>query len=405
MKSKKTAEKSKKIPSGKECEVMNYLPYFKEPPINTIKRYKTIKKYAIICHDKDYKETKDGKLVLEDPHYHIYLNFGRATIPFDMVASWFGIEPQYVNKVQKTGSMLDYLTHANESQQFKHRYSPEEVTANFDFVKEAEIERTFGDFTKYSYAQQIEYVHSLSAEKQLKYYAELKKRWELECAYRSLHTERNIEVMFITGKGGTGKTTYAKKLLRDKLKYDFCMSSSSNDPFQDYKGQWGIILDDCRDYWFEFEDMLKILDNHTASSIIGRYNNKIFDGKIIIITSTDEPWKWYKEPIQSRGKQRRLSLENLNQFYRRISCFVNITKEEITVYNEGLDEKGRGKGLGQVFVNDLWKEKKEETPRTDFAKLFGEMCESPNTDNVFKGTQEEMREVKAIPKEKPKRDK
>ena len=123
MKSKKTAEKSKKIPSGKECEVMNYLPYFKEPPINTIKRYKTIKKYAIICHDKDYKETKDGKLVLEDPHYHIYLNFGRATIPFDMVASWFGIEPQYVNKVQKTGSMLDYLTHANESQQFKHRYS------------------------------------------------------------------------------------------------------------------------------------------------------------------------------------------------------------------------------------------------------------------------------------------
>lgn len=42
MKSKKTAEKSKKIPSGKECEVMNYLPYFKEPPINTIKRYNII---------------------------------------------------------------------------------------------------------------------------------------------------------------------------------------------------------------------------------------------------------------------------------------------------------------------------------------------------------------------------
>lgn len=115
--------------------------------------------------------------------------------------------------------------------------------------------------------------------------------------------------------------------------------------------------------------MLKILDNHTASSIIGRYNNKIFDGKIIIITSTDEPWKWYKEPIQSRGKQRRLSLEDLNQFYRRISCFVNITKEEITVYNEGLDEKGRGKGLGQVFVNDLWKEKKRRNAANGFREI------------------------------------
>ena len=57
----------KKILSGKECEVMNYLPYFKEPPIDVIKRYKTIKRYALICHDKDYNE----KGILESPHYHI----------------------------------------------------------------------------------------------------------------------------------------------------------------------------------------------------------------------------------------------------------------------------------------------------------------------------------------------
>lgn len=45
----------KKILSGKECEVMNYLPYFKEPPIDVIKRYKTIKRYALICHDSIVK--------------------------------------------------------------------------------------------------------------------------------------------------------------------------------------------------------------------------------------------------------------------------------------------------------------------------------------------------------------
>lgn len=214
----------KKILSGKECEVMNYLPYFKEPPIDVIKRYKTIKRYALICHDKDYNE----KGILESPHYHIYLDFGRATVPFDMVAKWFGIEPQYVNKVKKTGSLLEYLTHANDSAQFKHQYSPKEVTANFDFVQEAEIEKTFGDFNKYSYARQIKFVHDLPPEKSLKYYNELKKRWELEQAYRSLLPDRDIQVVFIYGKGGTGKTYHAKKML-DDMDYDYFVITVSVD--------------------------------------------------------------------------------------------------------------------------------------------------------------------------------
>ena len=49
----------KKILSGKECEVMNYLPYFKEPPIDVIKRYKTIKRYALILtsHNRQSEDT------------------------------------------------------------------------------------------------------------------------------------------------------------------------------------------------------------------------------------------------------------------------------------------------------------------------------------------------------------
>lgn len=365
MKSEKT-----KVLSGKECEVMNYLPYFKEPPIDTIKRYKTIKKYAFICHDKDYNE----KGVLESPHYHIYLNFGRASVRFDVVAKWFGVEPQYVNKVKRTGSLLDYLTHSGENDKFKHQYSPEEVTANFDFVKEAEIEKTFGDFTKYSYAKQLEYVHSLPADKQLKYYSELKKRWQLECDYRSLQHDRNIDVVFIYGKGGTGKTTYAKNMLK-KMGYDYCVSSSSNDLFQDYKGQWGIILDDMRDRSMSFEDMLKCLDNHTASTMFGRYNNKVFDGKIIVITSSVPPHYWYKSPVRKYGELVTIPLEDLNQFYRRIGCYIEITKSTITVFNDGLNDTGRPQGIGQEFVNDIAKLiETEQKQKTDFAAVFAQMC-------------------------------
>lgn len=380
--------KKEKVLSGKECEVMNYLPYFKEPPIDTIKRYKTIKKYAFICHDKDYNE----KGVLESPHYHIYLNFGRATVPFDLVAKWFGIEVQYVNKIKRTGSMLEYLTHSNDSQQFKHQYSPEEITANFDVVKEAEIEKTFGDFTKYSYAKQLEHVHSLSADKQLKYYSELKKRWQLECDYRSLQPNRDIDVVFIYGKGGTGKTLYAKRLM-DKMGYDYCISSSSNDLFQDYKGQWGIILDDVRDYSMSFEDMLKCLDNHTASTMFGRYNNKVFDGKIIVLTSSVPPNFWYRSPIQVRGRTVSVAYEDLNQFYRRISCYIYMTDTTITVYNEGLNDLGKPQGLGQEFVNDVAKIKEKHRPKTDFAAIFSTFCDNAAVPN-FDGASSEDTQLK-----------
>ena len=86
------------------------------------------------------------------------------------------------------------------------------------------------------------------------------------------------------GEKGTGKTTYAKRML-DKLGYDYCVSSSSNDPFQDYLGQDAIIMDDLRDDVFGFADILKILDNHTSSSYRSRFSNKVFNGKMIVITT------------------------------------------------------------------------------------------------------------------------
>ena len=176
-----------------------------------------------------------------------------------------------------------------------------------------------------------------------------------------------MEVMFICGKGGTGKTYYAKKLLTSMEK-DFCVSSSSNDPFQDYLGQKGMILDDLRDKAFELDDLLKILDNNTVSSVKSRFANKVFNGDIIIITTSVPLRYWY--PTYKDGRY-----DTLEQLYRRISCYVEMTNDKITVYSEGVNESGYPKGNGHVFKNELTNIKKESIQKTDFSSAFEKICE------------------------------
>lgn len=331
----------------------------------TCMKYKTIKQWAYILHDRD--DTR--------PHYHVYLNFGSSSCDTAMVAGWFGVPENFIEKVKgrKTDILL-YLTHGNDTQKYKHQYSPSEVVANFDFETEIESAKILGDFKKFSYAQQLQYVNTLPLSEKAKAFTQLKKLWELHCQCLTLTTDRKIDVMFICGKGGTGKTYYAKKLLTD-LNYDFCISSSSNDPFQDYLGQKAIILDDLRDKSFELDDLLKILDNNTASSMRSRFMNKVFNGEMIIITTPMPLAFWYRE-------YRYNAFDTLEQLYRRISCYVEVTKTEVIVYDEGVDEHGKPKGEGRVYRNELAELEKVQRTKTDFKSMFDRLCKDPGFPDV-----------------------
>ena len=105
--------------------------------------------------------------------------------------------------------------------------------ANFDFQTEIENSKILGDFEHYSYAQQLQYVYKLPNSERGTAFSKLEKLYKLHCEWLSLQADRKIEVVFVCGSGGTGKTYYAKKLLRS-LNYDYSVSSSSNDPYQDY---------------------------------------------------------------------------------------------------------------------------------------------------------------------------
>lgn len=351
----------------KHCEVVSQPQYIQGEVGDIIREHKVIKKFAYILHDKDPDTS---------PHYHIYLYFGSSSIALSDVAKWFGLQESCVERVKgRPVDVLKYLVHGNDSQINKYQYDYSAVRANFDFLAEIEADKVLGDFDKYSYAQQLQYVNSLPVSEKAAMFTKLEKLWKIHCQCLVLNPNREIEVMFIHGKGGTGKTYYARKLL-EKMNYDYCVSSSSNDPFQDYMGQQAIILDDLRDKAFEFEDLLKILDNNTASSVKSRFSNKVFNGKMIVITSTVPLAYWY------RAYQFEDNKDTLQQLYRRITSYVVVTTDLLNVYNE-IDNRGRPSGIPYVFKNEIPSLKRQSSKtRTDFGAIFGDMLEDASYDVV-----------------------
>jgi hypothetical protein len=315
---------------GRHCEVVLQASSYTQENIETcIKEYKTIKEWAYILHDKD-KNDKGATA----PHYHIYLWFG-VGVDFDQVASWFKTLPQNVEKVKTTKkAILKYLTHDNAPT--KYQYPKTEVKSNFDLeaiTDEKSPFSRFSDFDNYSYAQHIDYLKNEIDDKlKIKGHELLKKQWLLHTEYLETKGDRMMKVIFMEGVAGSGKTTFAKQL-STTLKKDYYVSSSSNDSLQGYKGQKVLILDDARDSTFPFNDLLKILDNNTSSSVRSRYQNKVFNGDIIIITSVVPLYKWYS------GIDSKVSEESLAQLYRRITEYYKLTKNTITAF-QNVDENG-----------------------------------------------------------------
>ncbi len=353
----------------KQYEVESRVEFFKEPIGDIVRRYRTIKKYAYILHDKDPDTS---------PHYHIYLNFGNSGVDSKLVAEWFGLQESQVNRVRgRATDMLQYLTHANPSQKHKYQYSPSEVVANFDFEEEIRKSQIIGNFGKYSYAYQLEYINSLPIDEKGKNYDKLKKLWDLHCKILTMNPDRKLEVIFIYGATGTGKT-YNAKTIAKKRGYDVCISSAANDPWQDYLGQKCVIADDVRDQNFEFDELLKLLDNDTSSTVQARYGNKVLSCELLILTSSVPLAFWYRHLILSKR-------EDLKQLYRRISAYVELTDTEIRLYNS-LDEAGRPSGLPTIYKNEVADLKRApRTDRTDFTKVFGEIFEKIPIEEYFKG--------------------
>lgn len=306
------------------CDVMQYVEYMKcdEVGIVEILEAKGVKDYALILHDKDIN--KDGEKV--KPHYHIALRFDSPR-KSDQIAKWFGIEENFVGRVKgRWQDILKYLTHENAPS--KYQYPVTDVICNFDYEegKKTGYGRKEEIITKIASGEIREF--NLHKEVNIIDYDKYKRNIENAFLYRqkilSEKSDRIMEVIFMYGKSGTGKSTYAKMIAEDK-NYSYFISSGSNDPFDGYAGQDCVILDDLRGSSFKFDDLLKITDNHTSSTVKSRYKNKWLECKLIIITSIMPIEEFYTNVFKD-------SNDPLEQFERRCKTYVNMQKDKMIVY-------------------------------------------------------------------------
>jgi len=303
------------------------------------KNYDSIKKYAIILHDKDDKKQ----------HYHVALHFGRS-FDSEQLKTMFDIQENQINKIQgRWRDVILYLTHRNRKE--KYQYGINEVVSNFNY--EEEISKQTRDeevneiISKYSDIDigYYELWSSLDTIEKMKYDRKIELAMKVRNTNIKMKGDRDMQVIYVKGSAGSGKTLFSKFYSKEILNKSYYISSSSNDVLQDYMGQKIIILDDLRGDSFKYNDLLKVLDNHTNSSVKSRYFNKAIDCELVIITSVKDVFELYSKEIQIK--------DDYSQLLRRITEYIEIKKDG-TIYSKHLNlEKYRTNGI--IEYNERYK--------------------------------------------------
>lgn len=319
------------------CEICQQTAHIEsiDEMIKTIKANQAVERYAYIIHDKDVDA--DGKLKAE--HIHIMIKFAYSYNVLTL-AKQLNLASQYVQHIVSRNyeDALLYLTHANA--QDKHQYSADAVKANFDYkaICERYLKRKEQATSKISEKERIKllcdeivqgkirrynYFEKIDTDLCVRYRTRFENAFKVRDDMLKAREDRQLEVIYMVGDSGSGKTTLAKQVAKKKG-YSYYVSSASNDVLDSYSGQDCLILDDLRPSCLGLSDLLKLLDNHTASTAKSRYYNKILECKLIIITTVINIEDFFKNVFQEQA-------EPLVQLKRRCSTYFEFTRQEVRV--------------------------------------------------------------------------
>lgn len=331
--------------------------------------------YAYILHDKDVNDDQTPK----HHHIHLLIKFANPTST-KTILNYFkdcGVLNQHLNKIRTTWkNSLAYLVHANAPD--RYQYDPSEVIANFDYVEALNEYRVRNDAVKENKDAKLAEIldkiqrgvireYNISSEISISDYVKYESKIRSALRYRQeclTALDRDMDVIYIHGDAGAGKTTLAKKLANDQ-NFSVCVAGSSNDPLEAYHGQDCLILDDLRPSAFSLGDLLKILDNNTASLAKSRYHNKVLECSLIIITSVLPIEEFYKNVFSDQR-------EPISQLRRRCKYYVNVTLNTISIstYNKETDSYDLYDRYPNTLL-DAYRKDLEKTRESAVRALFG----------------------------------
>lgn len=324
---------------------LDHLPFSSiDALVRRIKSISNLDKLAWIVHDKDVNE--DGETVTK--HIHLAFTLSKRTT-VDHLAKFLDDRPEQLNAFTKRGqsvaqstkNIMGYLVHHTKQarQQNKYQYSLDDVHANFDYhsyVEQTERVKSSKDILDeyaneeitrdqaesllrlqggMALARNIKNLDSLD-----KYILEQRrKRW---VSKMKKHGE-SIKVIWLYGQSGAGKTSFAKNYAqRHDLSY--FIATSQNDPFQNYRGQQVLIIDEIRPSTFTYPDLLQICDPYLyGKNLTSRYRNPYFRSDIVFLTSIYSPLAFYN------AMHLDTKIDTFEQLNRRLGMVLFFNKSTI----------------------------------------------------------------------------
>ncbi len=362
-----------------------------ETAVAICEKYKSIKRYAIILHDKCVYTSKDVVLYNrrhpenprqvgdhKDNHIHIVLELGTSQY-VDMVAGWFDIPANLMYVASGKGAFLDcveYLTHEHPKQQElgKTLYPDEEVIANFDFRK-ALSERhqkrekygrddvSLKDMLRYEVAFNGMTLKQVREQYPFEYMADFEKLKKLQSDYNFNRPTPPYRLNIYIGgpNGGIGKGLFGKAFAKKMVDpcdlmddEDVYFSVTKKTGFNKYRGQPVLLWEDFRafellDFFGDRGELFNYLNPYPAAGS-GQADVK-FDtirltNCINIFDSIQEPEVWLDglagEYTRKDGTHIESELGQKEQSYRRFPLAFWIIDDSYRIYiNKGFLEGTR----------------------------------------------------------------
>ena len=325
--------------------------------------------YYMVAHNVD----------TEDEHYHIVLCFVSPT-QFEALKRRFPYG--YIAGVKRSvRAAIQYLVHKNQPEKEQLSWdrvatnAPRDVFEEYQHDAGQKEQEILSDLVRNLVNGKVREYEIFDYDPQFitRYNNRIQSAIKLGRRKAALNPNRKVNVIVLAGCAGAGKTLFAKAYAEKKDK-SICISSASESVFESYSGQDILVLDDMDFNKLGYQDLLKAIDPKVNSKVHCRYEDNIFLGDTIFITSNKNILDWYPDITEFESKA----------LYRRIKCIMWFDKP---MTNNGIIEYSlksvtdlkneRKNGIDNKYVTHKFDVKKYidlDDDEEDDAQLIEELC-------------------------------